>query len=57
MTLTALARALKLVIAVQDLASTNKVFSESWGLRRMHILKTVMDMAVIRLGMLSAAAH
>ena len=52
MTLTALARALKLVIVIQDLSSTNKTFLESWGPRRTHILKTVRDMAVVKLGML-----
>src|SRR6266550_5885177 len=49
--LTALARALKLVILIQDLSSTNKVFLESWGPRRTYILKTVRDMAVVKLGM------
>ncbi|KAF8624962.1 hypothetical protein AX15_005604 [Amanita polypyramis BW_CC] len=48
-TFVALARALRLIIVVEELAKTNKPFSEGWQPRRVQILRTVRDMAMVKL--------
>ncbi|KAM6492444.1 hypothetical protein JOM56_012168 [Amanita muscaria] len=49
MTLVALARAMKLVHGIQDLAKTNKLLSGIWTTREMQILTLVRDMLMVRL--------
>ncbi|KAF8650294.1 hypothetical protein AX16_005322 [Volvariella volvacea WC 439] len=47
-TLVGLARALKLVITVQDLVTTNKALRATWDERKMPILTMVRDLAMVR---------
>ncbi|KAK2461029.1 hypothetical protein APHAL10511_006970 [Amanita phalloides] len=49
MMLTVLARSLRLVLAIEDLASTNTSFSENWEPRKKKILRTVRDMVMVKL--------
>ncbi|CAA7268465.1 unnamed protein product [Cyclocybe aegerita] len=46
-TLVALARALRLVIVLEDLAKRNKALMEEWKERRMGVLTTIRDLGVL----------
>lgn len=46
-TLTTLGRTLRLVIAVDDLASTNKPFRADWDARRATVLGLVRDLVTV----------
>ena len=49
-TLVGLARTLRLIISVQDLASMNKALRADWQARQMPILMLVRDLATAKLG-------
>jgi hypothetical protein len=49
-TLVALARTLKLVVSIEELASTNKSLRASWQERKMSILTMIRDLATVSLG-------
>ncbi|KAF5380135.1 hypothetical protein D9615_006188 [Tricholomella constricta] len=54
-TLVTLARTLRLIILIQDLASTNKSLRADWQERKMPILTLVRDLATVSIGDLEAS--
>lgn len=50
MALAPLARSLKLIIAIQEVAATNKVLKAEWSKREVPVLKMVRDLASVRIG-------
>jgi len=48
--LVALARTLRLVVVIEDLASMNKSLRASWQERKMPILTMIRDLATVSLG-------
>ena len=48
--LVALARTLRLIVSIEELASTNKSLRASWQERKMSILTMIRDLATVSLG-------
>lgn len=49
-TLTILSRTLRLVLVVEDLCQSNKSLRADWDGRRMGVLKSIRDLATVKLG-------